>query len=59
MKFAFDPSRPAGSRIVAGSVSVSGTPVDLGRRYKGGCGKGGPPRYFHCKYAIASLPPPP
>jgi 5'-nucleotidase len=36
--FSFDPSRPPGGRVVAGSVRVSGRPLELGRRYKGAAG---------------------
>ncbi|PSC76623.1 Trifunctional nucleotide phosphoesterase [Micractinium conductrix] len=32
--FAFDSDRPAGSRIVPGSVTVGGEPLELERRYK-------------------------
>lgn len=36
IQFLFDPSKPAGSRVFPGSVKVSGLPMDLQRRYKGG-----------------------
>lgn len=35
VRFAFDPSRPPGARVVPGSVRVSGAPLDPARRYKG------------------------
>ena len=32
--FKFDPSKPSGSRIVPGSVTVAGTPLDLEKNYR-------------------------
>jgi 5'-nucleotidase len=34
IKFSFDPEQPAGKRVVPGSVSVAGAPLDPERKYK-------------------------
>ena len=34
LTFKFDSSKPAGQRVVAGSVTVGGAPVQLAQRYK-------------------------
>lgn len=34
MRFSFDPSKPPGQRVVAGSVSVGGAPLSPGATYR-------------------------
>jgi hypothetical protein len=34
IRFEFDPSQPAGSRIVPGSVELAGEPLETDRLYK-------------------------